>query len=119
MPEFAGVERSEAPFDEVSARLPYGPNLHVLVMTPEHGHDLAVLRGAIDHEWRWLGALGSRRKTAEFRAQLQAAGAAEQRLAKLRMPVGVEIGSESPDEIAVSIAAELIALHSRKTKAGS
>jgi len=116
-PEFADAERVETPYDRIAEVLAFGDDLHILVMTPGHEHDFTVVRQVLSQKWRWLGVLGSKKKTRVFLGRLREAGAPEDIIARVRMPVGVEIGSETPDEIAVSIAAELIALHSKKLKA--
>jgi xanthine dehydrogenase accessory factor len=58
----------------------------------------------------WLGLVGSRVKAARFFLRLRAAGMDERLFQRLRVPVGLDLGAETPGEIAVSIAAELVAL---------
>ena len=62
----------------------------------------------------YLGCLGSRRKTAFVRARLEQEGFTQDQIDELHLPIGVAIEAEDPEEIAISIAAEMI--HLRRTK---
>ncbi len=82
----------------------------VVILTHSHALDYAVLRQAMATEARYVGLIGSRKKSALFRERLAADGVPPADIeARLHMPVGLPIGAETPEEIAVSIAAELIA----------
>lgn len=87
-----------------------GPHHYVVVMTVGYRTDAVVLRRLLGHNYRYLGVLGSATKVAELRRVLAAEGFD---LAALRGPVGVPIRSRLPEEIAVSVAAELIAVRNR------
>ncbi|MDZ4198845.1 MAG: XdhC family protein [Kiritimatiellia bacterium] len=108
------VEFRRIPYVEGVATQPEGPDRHVLIATPAHAQDYEALRTAIRREFGYLGLLASRKKSEEFRNRLRAEGIPESSIARLRSPAGLPIGSRTPAEIAVSIAAELIALR-RKT----
>lgn len=82
----------------------------VLVMTHGHTHDLYTLRAALPRGPRYLGVMASRRKAAKFRKTLSDEGFTEAQIATVRMPIGMEIGAVGPEEIAVSIAAQLISI---------
>jgi len=86
------------------------PEDWVLVMTHEHAQDLDTLRAALPRKPRYLGVMASRRKSTKFRAALLDEGCTEEQLCSVYMPVGMEIGAEGPEEIAVSIAAQLISI---------
>jgi xanthine dehydrogenase accessory factor len=81
----------------------------ILVMTPDHQLDQAVIEWALERGFGFVGGVGSRAKAARTRARLETKGVAARDVARVRMPVGADIGARSPAEIAVSIAAELIA----------
>ncbi|GAA4405374.1 XdhC family protein [Tsukamurella soli] len=87
-----------------------GPADAVVVLTHDDRFDVAVLRHALAGGAGFVGALGSRRTADRLRAALLTEGVPEETVARLRSPVGVPIGSVGPAEIAVSIAAELIAV---------
>lgn len=85
-----------------------------LVMTHDHQLDQAAIEWALERGFGFVGGVGSRAKAARTRARLVAKGIAEADIARVRMPVGVAIGSRSPAEIGVAIAAELIAWRARR-----
>ena len=72
------------------------------------GLDLPVLRSALQHSPAYIGMIGSKRKTAEVYQSLLEEGALQEKLQKVHAPIGLDIGAESPEEIAICIAAELI-----------
>lgn len=81
----------------------------VLVMTHDHALDQDALEWALTARYAFVGCVGSRAKCLRTRARLEAKGYPEADRARVRMPLGVPIGARSPDEIAVSVVAELIA----------
>lgn len=93
----------------------------VLIVTRDHAIDQALLeklivKGAIGY----LGMIGSRGKVGRFRKRLEAKGLYDEaRWARLHAPIGIDIGAETPEEIAVAIAAELIAIRRRGGGVGS
>ncbi|GAB3636955.1 XdhC family protein [Hymenobacter arcticus] len=89
--------------------VPIGPRRYVVVMTVGYRTDVVALRRLLGHEYRYLGVMGSATKVAELRRVLAEEGFAAADLARLRGPIGVAINSRLPEEIAVSVAAELIA----------
>ena len=90
--------------DEASAR-----RTAVLVMTHDHGLDQRVIEWALSRGAGFVGGVGSRAKAKRTKDRLAAKGFAEQDLERVRMPLGVEVGARLPEEIAVSIAAEMVA----------
>ncbi len=80
----------------------------VVVATHEHKLDEEAVMWAMKAGFAYVGGVGSRGKAQRIRAALQAAGFTQQAALRMRMPIGVEIGARSPEEIAVSIAAELV-----------
>lgn len=81
---------------------------YVLLVTHEHALDQDLLQALLPRTWAWLGLIGSRAKAAKFFLRLRAAGVDEALFARVSTPVGLDIGAETPEEIAVSIAAELV-----------
>lgn len=82
---------------------------YLVLVTRGHDHDLELLRQLLPLPWRYLGMIGSRRKRALFERELVAAGADAERLRRLRSPMGLAIGADTPEEIAVAVVAEMIA----------
>ena len=82
---------------------------YVVVMTPGHEADLAVLRQVLPCEPAYVGCMGSRKKLAFVRRNLEADGCPQAQIQALHLPIGLEIGAETPLEIAVSVASELVA----------
>lgn len=82
---------------------------YVVVMTPGHQSDYEILRQILSAKASYIGCIGSRRKAATVRERLLAAGFAEEEIARIHSPIGLAIGAQTPEEIAVSIAAEMIA----------
>ena len=113
--EFADRERFPdadgivcAGFAELAAQLTVRPADSIVVMTRGHQADHTVLTQALKTEAGYIGCIGSRKKIAITRDRLLAEGFSERDIARIHMPVGLPIGAETPEEIAVSIAAELI-----------
>jgi xanthine dehydrogenase accessory factor len=94
-------------YDDIGAALPR--SAAVLVMTHDHTLDQDAIEWAIEQGFAFVGGVGSRRKAQRTRDRLSAKGFPEGDIARVRMPLGVSIGARLPDELAVSIASELIA----------
>ncbi len=78
-----------------------------MVVTRGHQHDLECLKQVLPREPGYVGMIGSRRRVKLVREHLIAAGFLKERVDLVFMPIGLEIGAETPAEIAVSIAAQL------------
>ncbi len=96
-----------------------GPDDYVLILTRDHAIDQKLLEVLLDRdELGYLGMIGSRGKVGRFKKRLEAKGllAGElgaARWARLRAPIGLDIGAETPHEIAIAVAAELVAIRRR------
>ena len=88
---------------------------YLIIVTRGHRGDLSVLRQALRRPFAYLGMIGSRRKNNLLFDTLREEGVGEELLAKVHAPIGLEIGSETPEEIGVSIAAEIIQVRSQIT----
>jgi len=91
-----------------SAEMSSDSSTTILVMTRGHEHDYALFEHWAMRECGFLGVLASRTKVARFSEKLRASGVAAPLCRRIEMPVGLAIGSKTPEEIAVSIAAQLI-----------
>jgi xanthine dehydrogenase accessory factor len=85
------------------------PRTVVLVLTHDPKFDVPALRVALAQDFAYVGAMGSRRTHDDRLQRLRADGAPEQQLAGLASPIGLDLGARTPEETAVSIAAEIIA----------
>jgi xanthine dehydrogenase accessory factor len=83
---------------------------YIVIVTRGHKDDMRVLRWAVDTPARYVGMIGSRRKVLSVYKALEQEGVGPDKLARVYAPIGLEIGALTPEEIAVSIAAELIAV---------
>ncbi len=81
----------------------------VVVATHEHALDEEALVWAVREGYRYVGGVGSKAKAAKIKRAMSSLGLPEDRIGRVRMPIGVSIGARTPAEIAVSIAGELIA----------
>jgi xanthine dehydrogenase accessory factor len=91
---------------------------YAVVVTRGHRHDLDALQALSTRELRYLGLIGSRAKVARIYDQLLTEGRATlEQLSRVHAPIGLDIGAVTPQEIAVSIAAELVAIRRGKAMA--
>ncbi len=81
---------------------------YVVIVTHGHDTDLSVIQGMITRKLAYLGMMGSKRKIKSIFEHLKNNGIDPELLSKVHAPIGLEIDAETPDEIAVSIAAEII-----------
>jgi xanthine dehydrogenase accessory factor len=92
------------------ARTPVDERTVVCVLTHDPKFDVPVLEVALRTPAGYIGAMGSRRTHEDRLARLREAGLADAELARLRSPIGLDLGARTPEETAVSVAAELIQL---------
>lgn len=114
-PEFASPERFPGArlrvlqsFGDCFAGLDCGPGTFVVIVTRGHAHDAGVLAQALRTSAGYVGMIGSRRKRDAIYGLLRQQGFTDADLARVHCPIGLDIGAETPEEIAVSIAAELV-----------
>jgi len=86
----------------------WGAGDHIFVTTHDHGLDRLIVDRVLSGPQAWTGMIGSRRKSGKLREYLATRGHAAEAVAALRAPVGLEIGAETPEEIAVSVVAQLV-----------
>lgn len=88
--------------------IPSGEQHYVVIMTFGYRTDDVALRALLDKKFKYLGVLGSKNKMEKLFDEYRKAGIAQKTLAKIHTPIGLQIHSQTPEEIAVSIAAEII-----------
>jgi xanthine dehydrogenase accessory factor len=103
---FADVNIVET-YEKIGDLIPPG-EVFVVVMTVGYLSDQAVIRQLLNRDFKYFGVLGSRAKVATMFRELEAEGFDKERLSRIHAPIGVQINSRTPEEIAVSIAAEII-----------
>lgn len=119
-PEFSSVERFPMAraayvaeeFTDLETRCGIGQQHYMVIATRGHRHDLDVLTQALHTKARYIGVFGSRKKREELCASLREQGVPNAELACVRCPIGIAIGADTPEEIAVSVVAELVAARS-------
>ncbi len=84
------------------------PDSYFVIVTRGHLHDQVILAQVLNIEAVYIGMIGSKRKRDEIYKALEKEGVEREKLEKVHSPIGLTIGAESPEEIAVSITAELI-----------
>ena len=105
--------------DRVAETVPIGEEDYVVVMTNGHSHDFAVQEQVLRGKYAYIGVIGSRAKTASVNARLREAGISEAAIASVHTPIGTAIKAVTPEEIAVSIAGEMICVRAtRRENAG-
>lgn len=94
----------------------FGERTYVAICTDSHATDLEVARGILrqDPGPAYVGMLGSKTKSAEIRAHLEADGFPPERVTSVHCPVGLPLGGRSPGLVALSILAEVVAFHHRQ-----
>ncbi len=95
-------------FESELGKLDITSNTWVVIASRSHESDAAALRAVVDSPAAYIGLLGSRRKVSLIFKALREAGVGEEQLARVYAPVGLDLGAETPEEIAVSIMAEMI-----------
>jgi xanthine dehydrogenase accessory factor len=91
-------------------RLEVDEQSYLVAVTRGHQHDKPVIRQAVRTNAKYIGMIGSRRKIALMWKQMEEEGIPRSRLEEVHAPIGLNIGADNPEEIAVSVVAELIAV---------
>lgn len=87
---------------------------YIVVLSRGFSRDKAVLNQLLKKEFRYIGMIGSQRKTEAMIKELRKEGIPKEAFAMLKSPVGLDIGAETPEEIAISIAGEILAIKKAK-----
>ena len=81
----------------------------ICVLTHDHKFDVPLLKVALETPAGYIGAMGAKRTTEARNERLRAEGVTEEQLARIHAPIGLRIGSRTPEEVAVAVAAEIVA----------
>jgi xanthine dehydrogenase accessory factor len=107
-PEATGVYAEE--YEDVFPKLEVNESTYLVIVTRGHRDDMRVLRWAIGTRARYIAMIGSKRKTISVIKELEKEGISRSAFERVFAPMGLEIGAVSPEEIAVSVTAEMIAV---------
>ena len=104
------VDDFDNAFDDITT----DEDSYIIIVTRGHRGDLQVLRQALKRPFAYLGMIGSRRKNALLYDALREEGVTDEQIAQVHSPIGLSIGSETPEEIAISIVAEIIQVRAER-----
>jgi len=90
---------SQAPVDERTV---------ICVLTHDHKFDVPVLKVALHTSAGYIGAMGAKRTNEDRAERLRAEGVTDEEIARIHAPIGLKIGSKTPEEVAVAIAAQIV-----------
>jgi xanthine dehydrogenase accessory factor len=107
-PDAAEVYARE--YEEVFPDLSVNESSYIVIVTRGHRDDMRVLRWAISTQARYIAMIGSRRKTISVVKELEKEGISREAFSRVYAPMGLEIGAVSPEEIAISVGAEMIGM---------
>lgn len=95
-------------YSELTHQIPAGEHHYVVVMTFGYRTDDLAIRALLDKDFTYVGVLGSKTKVEKLFSDYRAEGISEEKLNRIHAPIGLPINSQTPEEIAVSIAGEII-----------
>jgi xanthine dehydrogenase accessory factor len=106
--------RVGVPSEEV-ARLRHGADSAIVVVAHDYKFDVPVLKAALESEAGYIGMLGSRRRGGAILDLLESEGVSREAMGRIRTPIGLDIGAQTAEEIAVAIVAEILAARTGRT----
>jgi len=107
-PEAAEVLSGE--YEQICDSLHVTEASYIIIVTRGHRDDMRILRWASSTQAKYIAMIGSKRKVISVAKELEKEGIPPDRLKQIHAPMGLEIGAVSPEEIAISVAAEMIAI---------
>ncbi|MEP6700506.1 MAG: XdhC family protein [Bacteroidota bacterium] len=103
-------------YTELTNLIPSGPHHYVVIMTFGYRTDNIAIRSLMNKKFRYTGVLGSKKKMEKLFIDFRKDGISEIQLKQIHTPIGIPIKSQTPEEIAVSIAAEIISVKNEQYK---
>ena len=97
-------------FERMMSQIVPNENSYIVIVTRGHRDDMRVLRWAMNTPARYIGMIGSKRKVISVYRELEKEGIAREKFGRVHAPIGLDIGAITPEEIAVAIVGELIAI---------
>lgn len=117
-PSFANTSRFDQAdrvicndFKKATHELKISTNTYIVIVTRGHQHDKACLEAVINSPAAYIGMIGSRRRVKALKSELLNEGVSSEVISRVFTPIGLEIGAETPEEIAISILAQIISVH--------
>ena len=107
-PEAVDIHAAE--YEDVFPKLAINETSYVIIVTRGHRDDMRVLKLALDTPARYIAMIGSKRKVINVIRELEKEGIPQAAFERIHAPMGLDIGAISPEEIAISVAAEMIAV---------
>ncbi|MFA6038595.1 MAG: XdhC family protein, partial [Legionellales bacterium] len=98
------------PYAGIEQHIDFSSSPFIVIMTQGHKHDELAMRKILGKPYKYLGVIGSKKKSAIIFDRLLKDGYARDELQRVFMPIGLSIGSQTPYEVAVSILAQLLAV---------
>jgi xanthine dehydrogenase accessory factor len=124
-PEYNNIERFPnadslvvEEYDSAFSKLNVDKDSYIVIYTTGHVLDEQCLRFAVGTKAKYIGMIGSKKKVMEVKERLLQKGVPQQQLDRVYAPIGIEIGAETPEEIALSILAEIIKVKRIKSAKG-
>jgi xanthine dehydrogenase accessory factor len=97
-------------YQKALEQLTFTDTSYLVILTHRHANDFEILEHCVKQHYFYLGMIGSRKKVATALQQLRENGVGEESIKRIYAPIGITIGAETPEEIAVAIAAQLVAV---------
>lgn len=117
---FPGAERVVlGSFGHIGEQVQLASRDYAVIMSPGHRHDLEVLCQVLEQRPCYVGCMGSRKKRAFLWGELERRGFSREQIDSIHLPIGLDIGGETPAEIAVSVTAQLIQVRAGRLGRGS
>lgn len=101
----------EKDFKTFKSAVQWGKNCYVLVLTHDHVIDFEIIAMAVKEETKYLGLIGSKTKRQRFHSMLKKEMNIKEGMDNVICPIGLDIGGDSPKEIAISVVAQLLQIH--------
>jgi len=109
-------EKTIVPYEEIGPLIPGGDHNYVTIMTFGYLTDEVVVKQLLDKDYAYLGMMGSKAKITKLFSSLEKSGVHKEKINKVHAPIGIEINSQTPEEIAISVAAEIISNKNKKSR---
>jgi xanthine dehydrogenase accessory factor len=103
-------------FEKDFSKVSFPPRAYYVILTRGHEHDYTCLADILTRSYEYLGMIGSRTKVSYQKEKLRREGVPEEKIESIHAPIGLPIGGQTPEEIAVSIAAEMIQVKNRSSR---
>jgi xanthine dehydrogenase accessory factor len=108
------VKYSDIPFDLYKQTINWGPNCYVVILTHDHKLDFEITALALHEQTKYIGLIGSKTKKNKFNNLLINELNFEAGISPVHCPIGLDLGGNSPKEIAISVASELLKVYYEK-----